>query len=115
MSTPDNANVAALAMVIRSSLSELRNVAGDMARNPKGSLSRLTDEASVLSGALQRLDKALDDGGNGSLPSASAEGIKTPDEIARDPEASAKYLVALDRIRRWAMPGGRCPACGGVL
>lgn len=110
MNTNDS-NIAALAMVIRSSLAEMRNVAGDMARNPKGSLSRLTDEASVLSGALQRLDKALE--ASGSLPSASAD-LKSEEAIQRDPEAAAKYLLALDRARRWAMPGGRCPACGGV-
>lgn len=111
MSRSDS-SIAALVMVIRASLAELRNVATDMARSPKKALSRLIEEAGVLSGALQRLDRALED----APPAvADASGLKIRAEVTPHPEAAAKVLLALDRARRAAVPGGRCRRCGGVL
>lgn len=117
MTTAHESNIAALAMVIRASLGELRQCAMDLSRNAKAALPRLIDEASVLSGALQRLDRALDEApasaGVDAMRRADA-GLKTEAEIASDPEAAAKWLIAMDRARRIGA-GQRCPKCGGAL
>lgn len=115
MTPAHESNIAALAMVIRASLAELRQCAADMGRNAKSALPRLIDEASVLSGALQRLDKALDEApaSAGMSQRRADAGLKTEAEIVSDPDAAAKWLVALDRARRLGA-GHRCPKCGGV-
>ena len=118
MTTAHESNISALAMVIRASLAELRQCAADMGRNAKAALPRLIDEASVLSGALQRLDKALDEApASAGLDAAQRRadaGLKTEEDIASDPDAAAKWLVAMDRARRLGA-GLRCPKCGGVI
>lgn len=117
MTTAHESNISALAMVIRASLAELRQCAADLGRNAKAALPRLIDEAGVLSGALQRLDKALDEApasaGMGAQRRADA-GLKSEVDIAADPDFAAKWILALDRARRLGA-GLRCPKCGGAI
>jgi len=118
MTAAQETNIAALAMVIQASLAEMRECAQDMVRNAKAALPRLIEEASVLSGALQRLDKALDEApasaGMVSRHGRTDTGLKSAQEITSDPEAAAKWLLALDRAHRLGR-GHRCRRCGGVL
>ncbi|QFS83677.1 hypothetical protein [Roseivivax sp. THAF197b] len=117
MTNAHESNIAALAMVIRASLAELRHCGTDMGRNAKAALPRLIDEASVLSGALQRLDKALDEAPASARLVAQRcadEGRKTEAEIASEPDVVAEWLLAMDRARR--IGAGRCcPKCGGAI
>lgn len=117
MSNATKSNITALAMVIRASLAELRVCAEDMARDVKSSLPRLIDEASVLSSALQRLDRSLEElpasaGRNASQDNGDGPG-STPASTA-DPDFAEKWLLVLDRAQRLGA-GHRCPTCGGVL